>query len=183
MILNDKEIIENLSDSITPFVPEQVKIIDGQKIPSFGCGSFGYDIRLSNEFKVFENSDEPLDIKNWASMKTILVTKDYFIIPPNDMVLCNSLELFDMPKNIQTIAVGKSTYARVGIIANVTPIEAGWKGQLVIELSNTTKRPVKIYANEGIIQLIFFKGNDCNVSYADREGKYQNQTGITLAKV
>jgi len=185
MILNDKEIIELCQKGmITPFEVRQVKKENNEKVISYGVSSFGYDIRISDTFELFHDGDEPLDVKNPDSLKTKKFTaKDYFDIPAGDMVLCHSLEKFDIPDDIMCIAVGKSTYARIGCICNITPLEAGWKGYLVIELSNTTKRPIRIYPFEGIAQLIFMQGNRPLTTYADRKGKYQNQTGVQGALV
>ena len=185
-ILNDIQIIElGEKGMITPFVSESINVNEqGEKILSYGVSSFGYDIRLGNEFSEFEKSKTPLDVKDQDTLeKDLYISNDYWIIPPNDMVLAKSVEIFDIPRDIQVICLGKSTYARVGLVVNVTPLEAGWTGQLVLELSNTTKRPIKVYVNEGCAQLLFLKGNECKTSYADRKGKYQNQSGITGAKV
>ncbi len=181
-ILNDSQITELCQGEnrmIYPFVDHQVKKECTQKIVSYGTSSFGYDIRLSNTFKMFLGNDQPLDVKNQESLKTIVIeVNSYFDIPPGDMVLCESFEVFNMPEDVLAIALGKSTFARVGLICNVTPLEPGWKGKLVIELSNTTKRPIRVYPFEGCCQLVFYRGERPLITYADRKGKYQGQSGV-----
>jgi dCTP deaminase len=151
---------------------------------SYGVSSYGYDIRISDEFKVFTNVLGTLvDPKHMDERSFIDVHGDSCIIPSNGFALARSLEYFRIPRETMCIVLGKSTYARAGIIVNVTPLEPEWQGNITIEISNTTPLPVKIYANEGIAQVLFLDGVDCTVSYADKHGKYQNQTGITLPKV
>lgn len=183
-ILSDSEIIELCSSPdgmITPFVSHQVRVDEnGRKILSYGLSSYGYDVTLANEFKIFTNINsviiDPLDFKNATCVDH---QGEYCIIPPNSYILGRTREHFHMPKDITAICVGKSTYARAGCIVNVTPIEAGFEGQVVIELSNATNLPLKVYAGMGIAQFLFFKGNrECSVSYADGNRKYQGQTGI-----
>ncbi len=171
---------------IEPFVDGQKKI--GQKeegIISYGVSSYGYDARVSNEFKIFTNIDSAIvDPKKFDMTGFVDKTTDVCIIPPNSFVLARTVEYFRIPRNVLTICVGKSTYARCGIIVNVTPLEPEWEGHVTLEFSNTTPLPAKIYANEGACQFLFFEGNDvCEVSYADRAGKYMNQKGVTLPKI
>lgn len=198
-ILSDMQIIEACKDPvagmISPFYSHQVRITEeGQKIISMGVSSYGYDVSLSEEFKIFTNLNSSIiDPKRFDEQKclvdAVLQTDDetgekYVILPPNSYLLGRTNEYFRIPRNITVICVGKSTYARAGAIVNVTPIEAGFAGHVVIEISNSTNLPLKIYANEGVSQFMFFKGDvTCLVSYADRGGKYMGQTGITLPKV
>jgi deoxycytidine triphosphate deaminase len=151
----------------------------------FGVSSYGYDARVSDEFKIFTNvNSEIVDPKNFKSSNFITKNSSECIIPPNSFVLARTVEYFKIPKNVLVICLGKSTYARCGIIVNVTPLEPGWEGHVTLEFSNTTPLPAKIYANEGVAQFVFIKGNeDPSVSYADRNGKYQGQKGVTLPKI
>ena len=166
---------------ISPFEEKQIR---GDKI-SFGVSSFGYDARVSDEFKVFTNlNSEIVDPKNFKPTNFITKNASECIIPPNSFVLASTIEYFKIPKDVLVICLGKSTYARCGIIVNVTPLEPGWEGHVTLEFSNTTPLPAKIYANEGVSQFIFLKGNEIpKVTYADRNGKYMKQTGVTLPKV
>ncbi len=166
---------------ISPFEEKQIR---GDKI-SFGVSSFGYDARVSDEFKVFTNlNSEIVDPKNFKPTNFITKNASECIIPPNSFVLASTIEYFKIPKDVLVICLGKSTYARCGIIVNVTPLEPGWEGHVTLEFSNTTPLPAKIYANEGVAQFIFLKGNEIpKVTYADRNGKYMKQTGVTLPKV
>lgn len=166
---------------IDPFVDGQVK--DGSV--SYGLSSYGYDLRISDEFKIFTNINTTVvDPKGFDPDAFVDYKGKECIIPPNSFALGRSVEYFRIPRRIMTICVGKSTYARCGIITNVTPFEPGWEGFVTLEISNTTPLPAKIYANEGIAQVLFFESDeDCLVSYADRKGKYQAQQGITLPKV
>ena len=177
---------------IEPFVDCQVKTSpnpSGNKktdqVISYGLSSYGYDLRLSNEFKVFTNVyNSIVDPKNFTEDSFVDMTGNECIIPPNSFALARSIEYFRIPRNVLTICLGKSTYARCGIIVNVTPFEPEWEGHVTIEISNTTPLPAKVYAGEGIAQVIFFQTADvCEVSYADRKGKYMKQTGITVPKV
>ena len=170
---------------IEPFEPGQVKEAKGQRIVSYGTSSYGYDIRCSNEFKLFTNLNSTIvDPKNFDDKSFVDLKGDFCIIPPNSFALTRTVEYFRIPRNVLTICLGKSTYARCGIIVNVTPIEPEWRGKITLEISNTTPLPAKIYANEGIAQLIFLKGERvCAVSYADKRGKYQDQAGLTLPRV
>lgn len=168
---------------IDPFVSVQVKA-DG--IISYGLSSFGYDMRVADEFQIFTPSTGRLtvvDPKRHDPQSMTPFQGDVCVIPPNSFALARSVEYFRMPRHVLGICLGKSTYARAGIITNFTPFEPGWEGHVTIEISNTTPLPAKIYANEGIAQVLFFEGEEPEVSYADRKGKYQAQTGITFAKV
>jgi dCTP deaminase len=169
---------------IEPFVGDQVRSVDGRSVVSFGISSFGYDIRVSNKFRIFTNVyGTVIDPKNFDPKGLVKVNSDTCLIPPNSFALALSVEWFRIPNNIMTICVGKSTYARCGIIVNVTPFEPGWEGKAVLEISNTTPLPAKVYAGEGMAQVLFFESDTpCKVSYADRKGKYQNQNDITLPK-
>ena len=169
---------------IEPFVSEQVSSIDGRAIVSYGTSSYGYDVRCSTEFKIFTNINAAIvDPKAFDDSSFIEYNGDVCIIPPNSFVLARTIEYFRIPRNILTICVGKSTYARCGIIVNVTPFEPEWEGHVTLEFSNTTPLPAKIYANEGVAQVIFFEGEEeCDVSYKDRKGKYQGQVGVTLPR-
>lgn len=171
-------------DMIKPFVQELVRSVDGRPVVSFGTSSFGYDLRVSNKFRIFTNvHSSVIDPKNFDSKGLVEIIDDVCIIPPNSFALALSIERFRIPKNVLTICVGKSTYARCGIIVNVTPFEPGWEGRAVLEISNTTPLPAKIYAGEGLAQVLFFKSDKpCATSYADRKGKYQYQKDIVLAK-
>ncbi len=171
-------------DLINPFAPHQVKTLEGERIISFGTSSYGYDVRCADEFKVFTNlNSTTVDPKNFDSGNFVDVQKDVCVIPPNSFALARTIEYFKIPRDILTICLGKSTYARCGIIVNVTPLEPEWEGHITLEFSNTTSLPAKIYANEGVAQLIFLQSDDpCETSYADRQGKYQGQIGVTLPK-
>ena len=166
---------------ISPFEAKQIK---KNKI-SFGLSSYGYDARVSNEFKVFTNlSSDIVDPKNFKTSNFISKNGNECIIPPNSFVLASTVEYFKIPNDIMVICLGKSTYARCGIIVNVTPLEPEWEGHVTLEFSNTTPLPAKIYANEGAAQFIFLKGEERpEVTYADRKGKYMKQKGVTLPKV
>lgn len=167
---------------IEPFVDRQIRTAEGRSIISYGLSSFGYDIRVSRHFRVFTNVyGAVIDPKNFDPRGLVEMETDVCLIPPNSFVLALSVEKFRIPRNVMTICVGKSTYARCGIIVNVTPFEPGWEGHAVLEISNTTPLPAKVYAGEGLAQVLFFESDSpCEVSYADRNGKYQNQTGIRL---
>ena len=182
-ILSDKWIkkMSKNHNMISPFEENQVR---GNKI-SFGLSSFGYDARVSNEFKVFTNvNSEVIDPKNFKSTNFITRSGNECIIPPNSFALASTMEYFKIPDDVMVICLGKSTYARCGIIVNVTPLEPGWEGYVTLEFSNTTPLPAKIYANEGVAQFIFLKGNEKpEVTYADRNGKYMKQKGVTLPKI
>jgi len=166
---------------IEPFADRQVR----KGIISYGVSSYGYDVRIANEFRIFTNINTTIvDPKDFDSRSLVEYTGDVCVIPPNSFALGRSVEYFRIPRNVMTICLGKSTYARCGIITNVTPLEPGWEGYVTLEISNTTPLPAKIYANEGIAQVLFFESDeDCEVSYADKKGKYQAQVGVTLPKV
>jgi len=176
---------------IEPFVENQVRSVDDldgrgkRKVVSFGVSSFGYDLRVANEFKIFTNVlNSIVDPKNFDEKSFVTLKSDVCIVPPNSFALARSVEYFRIPRNVLTICLGKSTYARCGIIVNVTPFEPEWEGHVTLEISNTTPLPAKVYANEGIAQVIFFKSmEDCKVSYMQRGGKYMKQQGITLPSV
>ncbi|MEK7483011.1 MAG: dCTP deaminase [Planctomycetota bacterium] len=159
--------------------------VEGSKLISYGLSSYGYDIRVANEFKVFTNVyNSIVDPKDFHKDSFVDITAAICVIPPNSFALARTVEYFRIPKNVITVCLGKSTYARCGIIVNVTPFEPGWEGIVTLEISNTTPLPAKIYAGEGIAQVLFFEGNEpCEISYADRKGKYQGQQEITLPKV
>ena len=177
---------------IDPFERHQVREQSGERVISYGNSSYGYDVRLSEEFKLFTNINSAvIDPKRFdekclidAELKVDPNGDKYVILPPNSYLLGRTIEYFRIPRNVTCVALGKSTYARAGAIVNVTPIEAEFEGNVVIEISNSTNLPLKIYANEGISQFLFFESNeDCETSYADRDGKYMGQTGVTLPKV
>jgi len=167
---------------IRPFESGQVRDIGNGRMISYGTSSYGYDVRCSNEFKIFTNINSAIvDPKNFDESSFVDVNSDVCIIPPNSFALARTVETFKIPRNVLTICLGKSTYARCGIIVNVTPLEPEWEGQVTLEFSNTTTLPAKIYANEGVAQMLFFESDEvCETSYADRNGKYQGQTGVTL---
>ena len=169
---------------IEPFEPGQVRNVDGERVISFGTSSYGYDVRCAPEFKVFTNINSAVvDPKNFDQSSFVDMTGNVCIIPPNSFALARTVEYFRIPRNVLTICLGKSTYARCGIIVNVTPLEPEWEGHVTLEFSNTTTLPAKIYANEGVAQMIFFESDEvCETSYADRGGKYQGQRGVTLPR-
>ena len=171
---------------IEPFSDNQVRVDPkGNKLISYGVSSFGYDVRCSNEFKVFTNIHSvTVDPKQFDDNSFIDIHADSCVIPPNSFALARTVEYFKIPRNVLTICLGKSTYARCGIIVNVTPLEPEWEGHVTLEFSNTTPLPAKIYANEGVSQFVFIKGNEKpNISYAKRKGKYMKQKGVTLPKI
>ena len=169
---------------IEPFEAGQVRYDGANKLISYGTSSYGYDVRCSSEFKVFTNiNSATVDPKAFDSNSFVDVDSDVCVIPPNSFALARTVEYFRIPRNVLTICLGKSTYARCGIIVNVTPLEPAWEGHVTLEFSNTTTLPAKIYANEGVAQMLFFESDEvCETSYADRGGKYQGQTGVTLPK-
>ncbi|MEC7860906.1 MAG: dCTP deaminase [Pseudomonadota bacterium] len=178
-----KRMAEN-NHMIEPFEANQIKKNNGERIVSYGTSSYGYDVRCSNEFKVFTNLESVIvDPKRFDESSFIGKTSDVCIIPPNSFALARTVEFFRIPRNVLTICLGKSTYARCGIIVNVTPLEPEWEGHVTLEFSNTTPLPAKIYANEGVAQMLFFESDEeCEISYKERDGKYQGQTGVTLPK-
>jgi len=169
------------NDMISPFEDKQ---ISQQKI-SYGLSSYGYDIRVTDEYKIFTNVNNSIvDPKKFDEKSFVNFKGDVCIVPANSFALARSVEYFKIPRNVLTICLGKSTYARCGIIVNVTPFEPEWEGHVTLEISNTTPLPAKIYSNEGLCQVLFFESDeDCEMSYKDKKGKYQKQTGITLPKV
>lgn len=169
---------------IEPYEPGQVRHINGQKIVSYGTSSYGYDVRCAREFKVFTNINSAVvDPKAFSEQSFVDIESDVCIIPPNSFALARTVEFFRIPRSVLTICLGKSTYARCGIIVNVTPLEPEWEGHVTLEFSNTTPLPARIYAHEGVAQMLFLESDeDCSTSYADRGGKYQGQTGVTLPR-
>ena len=169
---------------ISPFEAGQGRESGGDRIISYGTSSYGYDVRCSDEFKVFTNiHSATVDPKAFDEKSFVDVKSDVCIIPPNSFALARTVEFFKIPRSVLTICLGKSTYARCGIIVNVTPLEPEWEGHVTLEFSNTTTLPAKIYANEGVAQMLFFESDEvCETSYKDRGGKYQGQTGVTLPK-
>ena len=166
---------------IEPFVEKQ----RGEGVISYGLSSYGYDARLSDEFMIFTNVDNAIvDPKNFSANSFVERKTDVCVIPPNSFALARTVEYFRIPKDVLVVCLGKSTYARCGLIVNVTPLEPGWEGQVTLEISNTTPLPAKVYANEGIAQFLFYRGESpCEVSYADRSGKYMGQKGVTLPRI
>ena len=169
---------------IEPFESGQVRERDDRKIISYGTSSYGYDVRCSTQFKIFTNiHSATVDPKAFDESSFINIESDVCVIPPNSFALASTIEYFKIPEDVLTICLGTSTYARCGIIVNVTPLEPEWEGHVTLEFSNTTSLPAKIYANEGVAQMLFFQSDErCLVSYKDRGGKYQGQTGVTLPK-
>ena len=169
---------------IEPFAENQVRENQQSKIISYGTSSYGYDVRCADEFKIFTNINSAIvDPKNFDANSFVDLKANVCIIPPNSFALARTVEYFRIPRNVLTICLGKSTYARCGIIVNVTPLEPEWEGHVTLEFSNTTTLPAKIYANEGVAQMLFFESDEvCDVSYKDRGGKYQGQIGVTLPK-
>ena len=170
---------------IEPFEAGQVKHdTDGERIVSYGTSSYGYDVRCSREFKIFTNINSTIvDPKRFDPGSFVDVDSDVCIIPPNSFALARTVEFFRIPRDTLVICLGKSTYARCGIIVNVTPLEPEWEGHVTLEFSNTTPLPARIYANEGVAQMLFFQSDEvCETSYKDRGGKYQGQTGVTLPR-
>ena len=166
---------------IAPFVENQVR----ENVISYGVSSYGYDVRIADEFKIFTNINSTIvDPKNFDPKSLADFKGDVCIIPPNSFALGSTIEYFKIPRKVMTICVGKSTYARCGIITNVTPLEPGWEGHITLEISNTTPLPARIYAGEGIAQILFFESDEeCMISYAEKKGKYQAQKGVTLPRV
>ena len=170
---------------ISPFEDYQVTSDERQKTISYGTSSYGYDVRCADEFKIFHNINSTIvDPKKFDPKSFIDVKSDVCIIPPNSFALARTVEYLKIPRNVLTICLGKSTYARCGIIVNVTPLEPEWEGHVTLEFSNTTPLPAKIYANEGVAQFLFFESDEeCEVSYKDKKGKYQGQKGVTLPRM
>ena len=183
MLKSDRWIRKNAQqhDMINPFSEKQVR----EGVISYGLSSYGYDLRVADEFKIFTNVNcTVVDPKNFDERSFVTMRSDVCIVPPNSFALARSVEYFKIPRDVLTICVGKSTYARCGIIVNVTPFEPEWEGFVRLEISNTTSLPARIYANEGLCQILFFQSDEvCETSYADRKGKYQSQEGIVLPKL
>ena len=169
---------------IEPFQENQIKSNGNGRIVSYGTSSYGYDVRCADEFKVFTNINSSMvDPKNFDDQSFVDIKSDVCTIPPNSFALARTVEYFRIPRQVLTLCLGKSTYARCGIIVNVTPLEPEWEGHVTLEFSNTTSLPAKIYANEGGAQFIFLESDEvCETSYKDRDGKYQGQKGVTLPK-
>ena len=169
---------------IEPFEPGQMRMAGEQKIISYGTSSYGYDVRCAREFKIFTNINSTIvDPKQFDAKSFVDVTADVCIIPPNSFALARTVEFLRIPRSVLTVCLGKSTYARCGIIVNVTPLEPEWEGHVTLEFSNSTPLPAKIYANEGVAQMLFFEADEvCETSYRDRRGKYMGQQGVTLPK-
>lgn len=186
-LLSDRAINElaEKKKMIEPFANKLVRELQGKKIVSYGLSSYGYDLRVHDEFKVFTNVyNSIVDPKNFKADAFVSIKGDTCIIPPNSFALARSVEYFRIPRNILTLCIGKSTYARCGIIVNVTPFEPEWEGYVTLEISNTTPLPAKIYAGEGLAQVLFFKTEEeCQVSYLDRKGKYMHQVDITFPTI
>ncbi|HXA69273.1 MAG TPA: dCTP deaminase [Stellaceae bacterium] len=182
-ILSDRWIREMATTQgmIEPFVERQTR----EGVISYGLSSYGYDARVGREFKIFTNVDSAIvDPKAFSTQSFVDRETDVCIVPPNSFALATTIEYFRVPRDVLVICLGKSTYARCGIIVNVTPLEPEWEGHVTIEISNTTPLPARIYANEGVCQFLFFKGEQpCEVSYADRKGKYMRQRGVTLPRL
>lgn len=174
---------------IEPFVDGQVRepATDGNRVISYGVSSYGYDMRVAPEFRIFTNALSAIvDPKNFDARSFVEYEGEICVVPPNSFALARSVEYFRIPRNVLTICVGKSTYARCGIITNVTPFEPEWEGHVTLEISNTTPLPARVYANEGICQVLFFEADaddECEVSYRDKAGKYQAQRGVTLPRM
>ena len=170
---------------IEPFEAGQIREVAGQRIVSYGTSSYGYDVRCAREFKIFTNINSTIvDPKHFDPNSFVDVDSDTCVIPPNSFALARTVEYFRIPRNVLTVCLGKSTYARCGIIVNVTPLEPEWEGHVTLEISNTTPLPARVYANEGLCQFLFLRGSEePEVSYADRKGKYMGQTGVTLPRL
>ena len=172
------------ADMIAPYEAGQVRTVNDSRIISYGTSSYGYDVRCADEFKIFTNINSTIvDPKDFDARNFVDFKGDVCIIPPNSFALARTVEYFKIPRSVLTVCLGKSTYARCGIIVNVTPLEPEWEGHVTLEFSNTTPLPAKIYANEGVAQMLFYESDEvCQTSYKDRGGKYQGQTGVTLPK-
>ena len=177
--------MSNENKMIEPFCEGQIKENQQNKLVSYGLSSYGYDLRVANEFKVFTNVyNSIVDPKNFSQDSFVDFKGSTCIIPPNSFALARSVEYFRIPRNVLTMCIGKSTYARCGIIVNVTPFEPEWEGYVTLEISNTTPLPAKIYGGEGLAQVLFFQGvEECGISYKDRSGKYMHQIGITVPTI
>lgn len=179
-----RRVCESDQPMIEPFAPDLVRYANDERIVSYGTSSYGYDVRCADEFKIFTNINSAIvDPKAFDEGSFVDFKGDVCIIPPNSFALARTVEYFRIPRSVLTVCLGKSTYARCGIIVNVTPLEPEWEGHVTLEFSNTTPLPAKIYANEGVAQMLFFESDEeCATSYKDRGGKYQGQTGVTLPK-
>jgi dCTP deaminase len=170
---------------IEPFAERQVRDVDGSRVISYGTSSYGYDVRCASEFKIFTNvhTTNVVDPKNFDETSFVSIDEKVCVIPPNSFALARTVEYFRIPSNVLTVCLGKSTYARCGIIVNVTPLEPEWEGHVTLEFSNTTPLPAKIYANEGVAQMLFFESDEqCETTYRQRGGKYMGQLGVTPPK-
>ena len=169
---------------IEPYQAEQVRYIGDQRVISYGVSSYGYDVRCADEFKIFTNiHSKTVDPKNFDEGSFVSIEEPVCVIPPNSFALARTVEYLRIPKDVLTVCLGKSTYARCGIIVNVTPLEPEWEGHVTLEFSNTTPLPAKIYANEGVAQMLFYQSDEqCEVTYKQRGGKYMGQTGVTSPK-
>lgn len=187
MVLSDLEIADlaQKHQMISPFESQLISTANDKKIISYGTSSYGYDARVSKEFKIFTNVySQTVDPKNFTQQSFVDIETDICTIPPNSFALARTVEYFKIPRDVLVICVGKSTYARCGIIVNVTPLEPEWEGHVTLEFSNTTPLPAKIYAGEGACQFLFLKASKvCHQSYKDRKGKYQGQTGVTVPRI
>lgn len=187
MILSDWEIRKLAKKGmIDPFINGQIREENGERVISYGLSSFGYDMRIADEYRIFTNStgeNGVVDPKRGDEMNMVAYKGDVCVIPPNSFALGRSVERFSIPRDVMCVCLGKSTYARSGVIVNITPLESAWRGYVTIEISNTTPLPCRIYSGEGISQVLFFRGHQPEISYADRKGKYQGQEGITLSRV
>ena len=185
-IKSDRWIRRMASDHgmIEPFERDQIRTVNDQRVISYGTASYGYDVRCAADFKVFTNINSAIvDPKEFDESSFVDKSSDICVIPPNSFALARTVEYFRIPRSVLTICLGKSTYARCGIIVNVTPLEPEWEGHVTLEFSNTTPLPARVYANEGVAQMIFFESDEvCETSYSDRGGKYQGQQGVTLPK-
>ena len=183
---SDRWIRQMASDygMIEPFEHDQIRHVKDRRVISYGTSSYGYDVRCAADFKVFTNINSAIvDPKEFDESSFVDKRSESCVIPPNSFALARTVEFFRIPRNVLTICLGKSTYARCGIIVNVTPLEPEWEGHVTLEFSNTTPLPARVYANEGVAQMIFFESDEtCETSYRDRGGKYQGQTGVTLPK-
>ncbi len=185
MSIKSDQWIRRMADKhgmIEPFEPNQVSVVNGERVVSYGTSSYGYDIRCSSEFKIFTNINTAVvDPKAFSDASFVDFCGEMCVIPPNSFALARTVEYFRIPRSVMTVCLGKSTYARCGIIVNVTPFEPEWEGYATLEFSNTTPLPARIYANEGVAQVLFFEAaEECETSYKDRKGKYQGQKGVTL---
>lgn len=182
---NDPQHMAIYAPMIEPFHAQSVKEVDCRRVLSYGLSSYGYDVRCADEFKVFTNIHSTIiDPKQFDERSFVDIKRDHCIIPPNSFALARTVEYLRIPRDVLTVCLGKSTYARCGIIVNVTPLEPEWEGHVTLEFSNTTNIPAKIYANEGVAQFLFLQSDEpCAVSYKDRAGKYQGQKGVTLPRM